>query len=196
MRAYAEDLIPQDGYFGPGDGFIWTRYVGLEPGTKGTGYGLHEILTRDEVNLIAAYGTDDQLDRKVVSWGRLDGLRLSNDNEVADSARSLMKKILDTPSNLLEDEARMIGRLGIGIETAPRTIRYHRKTGKVSVGWIGRTVDSEDVLRWASLCPPNDVRKREKVLCFLKSHLETWTKTGNELIRSRAKRRFGGDSND
>ena len=196
VRAYAEDLIPQDGCFESSNGFIWTRYVGIEPGTKGVVYGLQEVLTSNELNLLVACGTDDDYDRKVMSWGNLKRLRFSNDKDVAESARSLFKKIRGTPSNLLEDEARMIRRLGINIETAPRTIRYHRKTGKVSVGWIGRTKTPEDVLKWASLCPPNDVRKRAKVLCFLKSYVKTCATAEDELIRSHTKHRSGGDADE
>ena len=194
--AYAEDLIPQDGCFDMHNGFVWTRFIAIEPGVKGPKYGLTRTLSDNETNLIIGYGTDDSLDRKVISWGKVKQLQFSNDRNIAEPAKSLVKRILDNPSNLLEDEARMIRRLGISIGTKPQTIRYHKKTGKVSVGWVAKTDTFDDAIKWAVLCPPNDIGKRKKVMGFLSAHEEDCTRIKDELIKAGTNPNSGGDAND
>ncbi len=52
---------------------------------------------------------------------------------------------------------------------SPYSIRYHQKTGRVSVSWVARTANIHEAMKLAMVAPPNDVKKRKIMRASLRS---------------------------
>ena len=93
---------------------------------------------------------------------------------VSQAAKNIIKAVLETTNNLIEDEKRIAESLGIEISLSPSVVKYFERTGRVTVKWVATTMSKEDALRWAEICSPNDVRKRDAVRDWQRTVAERW----------------------
>ncbi|MDF1537437.1 MAG: hypothetical protein P1Q69_00835 [Candidatus Thorarchaeota archaeon] len=178
---YLEDLIPQDGSFS--SAFEWTRCIAIRGGREGIPYGFESKISDRCVNLLKSheYTKIDSKGNHRITIRNLDTL-LQNDNpEIAAIAEEIMSAVFNFPCNLILDEKEIAERADIKVNEVPREVRYYPKTGKVTVAWVARTASVDDTIRWALLCPPNDVRKKFKVEKFLEKRKDAVERIMNEL---------------
>ena len=163
--AYLEELIPEDGYFHPSTGFAWNRSHALHAGNKTVYSGFEQKISQDEVSLMQEFGTKSEklVKRKNIPYGALKELQTHEDYRFADAARNLVQAINENPNQLIRDECRIAESLGIQVTLLPDQVRYSLATGRVSVRWRASTTGVDDALRWADICPPNDIEKKQVV---------------------------------
>jgi hypothetical protein len=163
--AYLEELIPEDGWFHPSTGFAWNRSHALHAGNKTVDSGFEQRISQNEVSLMQEFGTKskDLVRRKSISYGALKELQTHEDYRFADAARNLVQAINENPNRLIRDECRIAESLGIQVTLLPDQVRYSLATGRVSVRWRASTTGVDDALRWADICPPNDIEKKRVV---------------------------------
>lgn len=174
--AYLEELIPEDGYFHPSTGFAWNRSHALHAGNKTVDSGFEQRISQNEVSLMQEFGTKskDLVRRKSISYGALKELQKHEDHRFADAARNLVQAINENPNWLIRDECRIAESLGIQITLLPDQVRYSLDTGRVSVRWRASTTSMDDALRWADICPPNDIEKKRAVENWQRKIVEDW----------------------
>ena len=71
--------------------------------------------------------------------------------------------------------------MGIEIEVCPTTIRYHKRSGRVSVAWTARTAGLYETIKLAIIAPSNDVVKRGALREILISNPDEADKASKEL---------------
>jgi hypothetical protein len=174
--AYLEELIPEDGWFHPSTGFGWNRSHALHAGNKTVGSEFEQRISEDEVSLIQEFGKESKklVKRKSISYAVLKELQTHEDHKFADAARKLVQVINENPNQLIRDECRIAKSLGIQVTLLPDQVRYSLDTGRVSVRWRASTTSVDDALRWASICPPNDVEKKQVVENWQRKIVEDW----------------------
>ena len=164
--AFMEELIPQDGTV-KSSRMSWTHSHALHPGNKIGKFGVFPIISQEEANLIIEHGEPGKNCRRL-SMGKLIELK-GKSHQIAQIAAELEKKILRNPNNLINDEKRIAENLGVKVVVSPYSIRYHQKTGRVSVSWVARTANIHEAMKLAMVAPPNDVKKRKIMRASLKS---------------------------
>lgn len=175
-RAYLEELIPEDGNFSTSKGFSWNRNHALYDGNEGGKHDFRSIVSTPEINLIIDEGTQTEglVPQYSLAYGKLEKLQFSEDSMKADAAKHLIAAIHDSPNNLVEDEKKIAESLGIRISLSTTMVRYYPKSDGVSVRNLAGTARKDDAIRWGTICPPNDERKRNEVENWLRGIVENW----------------------
>ena len=175
-RAYLEELIPEDGSFSTSRGFSWNRNHALYDGNEGGKHDFRSTVSTPEINLIIDEGaqTEGLVPQYHLAYGKLKELQFSEDSRKSYAAKHLVEAIHDSPNNLVEDEKKIAESLGIQISSSPTEVRYYPKSERVSVRDFASTATKKDAIRWGTICPPNDVRKRNEVENWLRMLVENW----------------------
>ncbi|MHA1588220.1 MAG: hypothetical protein ACTSV9_05520 [Candidatus Thorarchaeota archaeon] len=176
--AFMEELIPQDGTV-KSSRMSWTHSHALHPGNKIGKFGVFPIISQEEANLIIEHGEPGKNCRRL-SMGKLIELK-GKSHQIAQIAAELEKKILRNPNNLINDEKRIVKNLGVKVVVSPYSIRYHQKTGRVSVSWVARTANIHEAMKLAMVAPPNDVKKRKIMRASLRSKPDEARRIYNEF---------------
>jgi hypothetical protein len=156
--------------------------MALRAGKKGDEYGFRSLLTSKLADFIKEQGTHDkEKQRKVLRFSKLEELAKNPDSVISSKAKELERIIQSNPSRLIEDEIKMVRRLGIETNLNPRVIRHSLRTGRVSVYWQAVTSSMKDAEKWAIVSPPNDMKKRRGVKSWLKNRAATLDETKQEL---------------
>jgi hypothetical protein len=182
LCAFIEDLVPQDGSVGR-HSISWTHSLALQVGKKSK-YEFSPKVSSNEIKLIIRFGNDEKHSR-ALAWGKLKNLRKHKEKEVADVAKKLWKTIRENPNNLINAEQRIMEILGIKDHKTPGTIRYHKRSGRVSVAWNLYPKGLRETIKLAIIAPPNDVRKRELVRNLLSSQSRLVRQVQQELSKKR-----------
>ena len=174
--AYLEELIPEDGNFYMRGRFSWFRSHAIYVDKEKENYDFESKIGPREINLVIQEGTRTKgtIDQYALSFGKLRGLQDTRDSSISGTARNLMNVALESRNRLIEDEKKIAESLGIEISLNPTVVKYFPETGRISVKWTAVTHFQEDAIHWASMCPPNDVTKREEVETWLRSVVENW----------------------
>lgn len=175
-RAYLEELIPEDGNFSKSRGFSWNRNHALYDGNEGGKHDFRSIVSAPEINLIVDEGiqTKGLVPQYSLAYGKLKELQFSEDPSKSEAAKCLIEAIRDSPNNLVEDEKKIAESLGIRISSSTTMVRYYPKSDRVSVRNLASTAIKDDAIRWGTICPPNDERKRNEVENWLRGIVENW----------------------
>jgi hypothetical protein len=164
IRAYAEDLIAEEGFVSSGSA-SWTRSNVMRAGEKKRDkYEFESRVTQSEIELIYDKGATHPGDfegERSLSWNEVKQLRNSDDSRNADAAQKLHNSVEANRNILIDDERKLIKRLGIRVSVDPLEVAYYSETGRLSVKWRAKTADGESTIRWALLCPPNHPEKRD-----------------------------------
>ena len=102
----------------------------------------------------------------VISLERIKELREHNNKTIARTAIKFRNIIYANPNKLIMDEERIAKLLGIKVYTKPQTIRYHIRSGRVSVAWYTITENLYGTIKLAIVAPPN---ARFNISCSKKS---------------------------
>ena len=175
-RGYLEELIPEDGNFFPNNGFSWFRNHALYDKVAIEKHGFTSQLAAEEIELIKEKGNQSKglIDQYELSYGELDRLQQSGNNEQSRIAKNLLEIVSNSPNNLIEDEKKIAESLGIKITLSPTSLKYFPKSDRVSIKHTAGTASKEDAVRWGEICPPNDERKRNEVESWLRKVAEDW----------------------
>ncbi len=165
LIAYLEEMVPEEGCFNNTTGISWNRtHCIYGPGKAGKKYE-QPSLSKEQADYIKKIASDtgDTKDRKTLPWSEL-VLKAEDGNEIA---KSIADFVNNNPNQLIKDEVRIAGRLGIEVDEGPYRLRYYKKTGRITFVTSARTKSFDDAERWGQICPPNDVEKRKKMLNWL-----------------------------
>jgi hypothetical protein len=175
--AYFSEMIPEDGCFSEKASnnrgvFEWSRNRVLFDKRKMSKYGLNQLITQEEVELIRVNGKKRVRFSNTfvteLSWKALEDLSRTNDCKVSRTARTLIRVIWDNPNSLIEDEIALAQSLGIRLTRNITKINLFEKTERVSVQWTVSTSRNKDTIRLGFIAPPNCLRKSTKFTNWLK----------------------------
>jgi hypothetical protein len=185
VRKYISELTPEDGNFHSTTGFSWSRSVVLRAGKKGDEYGFKSLIPPKLASFVKENGSHDvEKQRKVLRISKLEELTKDSNPLISSKAKELERITKASPSKLIEDEIKMVQRLGIETSLEPRVIRFSLRTGRVSVYWSASTASRRDDEIWAITCPPNDIKKRRIVRKWLKERNSTIDDTKRKLRKN------------
>lgn len=92
--------------------------------------------------------------------------------------------ILNNPDSLLDDECKLIKRLGLICPQARfQEVTWLELTGRVSASWKLTVSDQISLVKWGIIALPNDERKRAALLSWMKSKPEKVKTAYDELRR-------------
>ena len=180
--AYIEDLIPQDGSV-YGYTIAWFHSNVLHAGDKTEKYGFHPRIGYHEIDFIRKYGNPEK-HANALPFAKLLQIRDSEDIQNSKDkqiAEILIRRIYQNKNNLIEDSKKLVDSMGIEIEVSPTTIRYHKRSGRVSVAWTARTAGLYETIKLAIIAPSNDVVKRGALREILISNPDEADKASKEL---------------
>ncbi|MHA1387527.1 MAG: hypothetical protein ACTSUZ_01010 [Candidatus Thorarchaeota archaeon] len=82
-------------------------------------------------------------------------------------AKELMKLVQTNRSNLLDDEVKLIKKIGVRMIPEVRTIKWNHCTDSISVTWVARNASYRDTIKLILLAPPDHPRKLKYVANYL-----------------------------
>ncbi|NHI83568.1 MAG: hypothetical protein EAX81_04640 [Candidatus Thorarchaeota archaeon] len=165
---FIENLIPQDGTISRKN-VQWTHSNALHAGDKTEIYGIEPKVGRKEINLIIEEGKREK-HSWVLNYGKLEELRQSDSDNLRHIADSLWNIVYENPNRLVEDEIRIVRKLGVNYNAKPYTIRYHERSGRVSVAWTAEPESVLESIKLAMIAPSNDVIKRQIMRDLIANH--------------------------
>ncbi|MHA2066820.1 MAG: hypothetical protein ACXABY_20815, partial [Candidatus Thorarchaeota archaeon] len=193
QRAYLEEVIPEEG---------WIR-IGKSGDKVEVGIGRAVILfdpkkrsknplTRRQANFVKQFGTPRKVvrgDYRHLGIGQLRGLSKRKDKKIARMAHEIEKLIRSIPPTLLMDEKKLMKMNGIDAKDYFEGVRFSEATGRVSAGWTVRSAKKLDVALLGLLAPPNDRKKRSKLLRWMKKNPDIVKKAKLLLEKRKRKKR-------
>jgi hypothetical protein len=166
--AFIEDLVPQDGTIS-GKRVQWSHSNVLHAGDKTEAYGVSPKVGNAEIALIKEHGRKER-HSSVLTYGRLEELKESDSEYLRSIADDLWDAVIENSNKLVEDEIRIVRGLGVKYNAKPYTIRYHERTGRVSVAWTAVPEGVLESIKLGMIAPPNDEVKREIMKNLIESH--------------------------
>lgn len=95
-------------------------------------------------------------------------------HDFASNPKKLVQTIDENPNRLIRAECQIAESLGIQVTLLPDQVRYSLATGRISVRWRASTTSVDDALRWADICPPDDIKKKQAVENWQRKIVEDW----------------------
>ncbi|MBS3793438.1 MAG: hypothetical protein KGY80_00875 [Candidatus Thorarchaeota archaeon] len=162
--------MPQDGTVS--SNYIhWTHSNVLDAAEKAEIYNIEPKVGEEEIELIKEHGTREEYSW-VLSYMELQKLQKTESEEIRRVARNLWDTVIENPNRLVQDEVRIVRRMGIEYSRMPYTIRYYTRTKRVSVAWTAVPDGILESVKLMILAPSNDVVKREKMRDILRERPE------------------------
>ncbi len=177
--AFFEDFVPQDGSVSSSSFHLY-QSTAIHPGNKARAYPQAFKVNRNLIQFIKKHGKNTQK-CWTLQKSKLVKLKKSTNPFDAKLANELEKEINRNRNNILDDCVRMAQSFGVEMEAKANTIRYFKKSKKVSVAWVARTINSYEMVKLGILAPPNDVRKRKIVRDSLRKRSKMVKKAMREL---------------
>ena len=97
-------------------------------------------------------------------------LRNSDSENVQQAAQDLWKCVYDNRNRLIRDEIAVVRSLEVEYQAKPYAIRYHIRTGRVSVAWTAVPKGLRESIKLGMIAPPNDEIKRGIVKEIIRNH--------------------------
>ena len=166
--ALIEDLVPQDGTIS-GQWIQWTHTNVLDAASKSEVYGIEPKVGDSEIGLIKKYGKKERYSW-VLNYGKLKELRDSDSENEQQIAQDLWNCVYDNRNRLIRDEIEVVRSLGVEYQAKPYAIRYHIRTGRVSVAWTAVPKGLRESIKLGMIAPPNDEIKRGIVKEIIRNH--------------------------
>ncbi len=182
IRAYLEEVIPEDGsvrFYEKSKTIGISRNAVLYDIEKGEHYRFEQKLTAEHIRFIKKYGGTKKglVEGKTLNIGKLQELSRSDA-----TASEIFQIAYDNPVVLLNHEQKIIQRLGMTCrEPKLSQIHWCKITGRVSSTWRLDICDLLSLAKWGLLAPPNDIRKRAKLIAWMKLRPDIVSKAKNEL---------------
>ncbi len=180
LRKFVGEVVSQDGTVRAGR-ISWSHSNALNPGSKGLKYRIGNAIGNREISLIKRHGRKEEY-CWALGLGKIRELKKNIDSE-RDSqlAAKLESCIRRNRNELIDGGLRIAKQLEIKMDTKPYSIRYHKRTGKVSVDWRIFTINKNEALKLAIIAPPNDIIKRGILQKWLKEEAVMVENIRNEL---------------
>jgi hypothetical protein len=160
MIAYLQDMISQEGHITEGK-IRWERSNALNAGPKADNYDLRSQLNQREIDLLLDKGLHypgDYDGEKTLRWNTIKDLTQHEDPRIAETAKEFCNVIDENRNRLMDDEEKIVNKLGIHLEVNPEEVAIYR-SGRISVKWEARTNDTKSMIRWGIICSPNHPEK-------------------------------------
>ncbi len=192
---YLKQLWPEDGHFISGETnhtyFGWTRCVSLLDPEKDLKYGIERESEQKILSFIWEYGTytednsfqnRETYPRYILTGGDLSRHLKNKDITISNSASWLNSFIESNKPLLMEHEQSLIGNIGVATRNAFVEMTYFVETGRVSVKFIAATKSLDDAMIVAMIAPPDDKRKRMKVIEWVQSESARYQRVRSEVL--------------
>jgi hypothetical protein len=166
--ALIEDLVPQDGTIS-NKRVQWTHTNILDAASKSEVYGIEPKVGTREITLIKDNGKRES-HSWVLTYGKLRDLRYSEIVQTRKAAEELWNCVFENPNRLIQDQIEIVRSLGIEYRSKPYTIRFHERTGRVSVAWTAEPETLLESVKLGMMAPPNDMVKKEIMRDIIKKH--------------------------
>ncbi|MFX1483880.1 MAG: hypothetical protein ACFFCP_11925, partial [Promethearchaeota archaeon] len=166
--ALIEDLVPQDGTIS-GKQIQWTHTNTLDAASKNEIYGIEPKVGDSEIGLIKKHGKKERYSW-VLNYGKLKELRDSDSENEQQIAQDLWNCVYDNRNRLIRDEIEVVRSLRVEYQAKPYAIRYHTRTGRVSVAWTAVPKGLHESIKLGMIAPPNDKIKRGIVKEIIRSY--------------------------
>ncbi len=162
---FFSQLMAEDGNFS-GNSSTWTRDVRI----SGPHLEKFKILIKN-IGRSKSFQPDDEnprsYDYHLLSWGELKK-RARTGNFIA---TELMELIQTNRSNLLDDEIRLIRKIGVRMIPEVRIVKWNHCTDTITVTWVARNASYKDTIKLILLAPPDHPRKLNYVEKYLSKRL-------------------------
>jgi hypothetical protein len=177
--AYLKEVIPEDGWitiYRNDEALVGiNRSVTIHDpdGSKQILSKYLEFITEFGISEIRTYGGDSSEEYLILKIGDLNRLSNRKNKKTTALAKELKQLVLNHRCRHLDDECALCQDLGI-LMRKPRFTRLSmsKRTGRVTSQWHTRTRRQKDAAMWAHRVPPNDFRKRKRLLNWFHRHPE------------------------
>jgi len=92
--------------------------------------------------------------------------------------------VIENPNRLIEDQIEIAQSIGANYCAKPYAIRYHNRTGRVSVAWTAEPQGLIESIKLGMVASPNDVVKKNSVKRVIENHPEYATEAIQQLLDS------------
>ncbi|MHA1638117.1 MAG: hypothetical protein ACTSUO_04145 [Candidatus Thorarchaeota archaeon] len=187
MRAYLEEVIPEDGsvkIYDKSKAICIGRNAILYDIEKGERYRFEQKLTMAQVQFIKRHGKNKKgmIKGKILNVGKLRALSKSDRPKISDVASEILQIAYNNPVVLLNHEQIIIQKLGMTCQEPKLSqITWCEKTGRVSSTWRLNVCNLLSIAKWGLLASPNDLRKKAKLVDWMKSRPDVVSKAMDEL---------------
>ncbi len=192
---YLKQLWPEDGEFVYNDGshkyFRWTRAVALIDPEKDLKYEIKRVSEQEILSFIQDYGTYTEessfqnlksYPRYILTGPDLSGYTKHNDTTVSNPANWLYSFIESNKPLLMKHEKILLNNIGAVTRDTCLEITYYIGTGRVSALFRAATKSLDDAMIVALIAPPDDKRKRMKVVEWVLSNLTLYQRVRNDVL--------------
>ncbi len=192
---YLKQLWPEDGEFVYNDGFHkyfrWTRAVAFVDPEKDMKYNIDRAFAQEIVSLIQKYGTytekssfpnRESYPRYILTSADLSGFAKCKDTMVSEPTSWLYSFIESNKPLLMRHEQALLDSFGVDTRDSFDDITYYVGTGRVSVLFRAATRTLDDAMLVAIIAPPDDKRKRMKVVEWVLSNLTLYQRVRNDVL--------------
>ncbi len=174
------EVIPQDGTIS-GVRVQWTHTNVLDAAGKSEIYDVSPKVGQREINLIIDQGNKEE-HGWVLNYGKLRELLTNESRDIRETSRSMWDVVYENPNRLVQDGVSLLKEFGIEYNEKPYTIRYHGRTGRVSVAWTAEPNELIDSIKLSMLAPANDEIKRESMKEIISSHPKIVQKAMDQFL--------------
>ena len=171
--------------------FRWTRAVALIDPEKDMKYNIDCAFTQEIVSLIQKYGTCTEKNsfpnlesypRYILTSADLSEFVKCKDTTVSGPTSWLYSFIESHKPLLMRHEQALLDSIGVDTRDAFEDITYYVGTGRVSALFRASTKSLDDAMIVALIAPPDDKRKRLKVIKWVLSDSARYQRVRSELL--------------
>ena len=192
---YLKQLWPEDGDFAriteSHYSFRWTRAVALIDPEKDLKYGIERSSEQEIVSIIQKYGTyteknsfpnRESYPRYILTSADLSEFAKCKDTTVSGPTSWLYSLIESNKPLLMRHEQALLDSFGVDTRDAFEDITYYVGTGRVSALFRAATKSLDDAMIVALIAPPDDKRKRMKVIKWVLSDSARYQRIRDEVL--------------
>ncbi len=192
---YLKQLWPEDGDFAriteSHYSFRWTRAVALIDPEKDLKYEIERSSEQEIVSIIQKYGTyteknsfpnRESYPRYILTSAVLSEFAKCKDTTVSGPTSWLYSFIESNKPLLMRHEQALLDSFGVDTRDAFEDITYYVGTGRVSALFRAATKSLDDAMIVALIAPPDDKRKRLKVIKWVLSDSVRYQRIRDEVL--------------
>ncbi|KXH77013.1 MAG: hypothetical protein AM326_05970 [Candidatus Thorarchaeota archaeon SMTZ-45] len=174
---YMKQMFAQESNIDESGRITWTRSHVLSAGKKAGKYKFETLLSpeamrflaeSDEMKTLSKKEGYERIRERYITMGRLKRLKSELSNpEISQIATEILNTIKKYRNRLIDDEIRIIQKLGIMASLNPLRLSYHVNSGRVSINWGASIDDYSSKIRCALMIPPSHPEKARTSMDFL-----------------------------
>ena len=159
IQGYLREMLAQEGNVDKNGVINWARSHALYDGKKGNEYNFQSKLSQSALKFLRESKKmrrhKGMVSEASIPIGKLETMSLDkgeNDKGVADEILSV---VFEYRNRLIDNEKRLVERLGISVKLDPVRVSYFSKSDRISVRWQARIPGKSSKIRSALLISPN-----------------------------------------